>query len=169
MALLMSVYSSIGWYSNSTTRPGTWPCGRVCGLLAIHIGEIASENHEWVGTRAYDYSCALLTCQMALEFWEVGAYAHVYVPAHVFALVSHRRTSKNTPHPYLCFLSSQISFTHFDCIKEHKIQDNSVNIWIESCSMYIKKCATMCINKHLSFTNQCIHVSRMILEYIRRF
>lgn len=57
--------------------------------------------------------------KMTLELLEVGTRAHV------FAFVARKRTSKNIPYPYLCFLSSQISFTHLNYIKECKIHDIS--------------------------------------------
>lgn len=56
-------------------------CGRVRGFLAINMAEIAFENHAWAGTRAYDFPCVLLACQMALEFLEVGTYSHVHILA----------------------------------------------------------------------------------------
>lgn len=85
-----------------------------CGILVIESAEMASENHTWASTCAYDYPRAFLTCQMALEILEISIKMHVDVPAHVFTLVACEATT-------LTLLSiSQLSLTCPNCIKDTK-------------------------------------------------
>lgn len=81
----------------------------VCAFLGIQIAEIASENYPQTVAHTYDYPCALLTCQMTLNFPRVGTYASVYVRAHVFAL-SLQKLFKNVSTPLSFLFYCQISF-----------------------------------------------------------